>query len=274
MLGNPIGRFGLEGAGDGDLVRLTAAGNAAAFAELMGRNNRRLFRVARGVADSDEEAEDIVQTAWIKAFRSADQFRGEAAASTWLVRIVLNEAYGRRRRQRPTVELEELDDTPTAQILAFPTAGNDPEANMERAQIRRMLEQAIDELPAPFRVVFIMRDVEEMSIEEVAVALDLPEATVKTRTHRARLRLKDALMERCQATLSEAFSFDGDRCRRIKERVFIQLSLGASGRDPSSPPEASPQAGMPDLDVRQDAQSPLTARRLRGWLDRLRRLCR
>ena len=94
---------------------------------------------------------------------------------------------------------------------------------MERVQIRRMLEQAIDELPPPFRGVFILRDVEEMCIEEVAAARKLPEATVKTRTHRA--RAAHALMERCQATLSKAFSCDGERCRRIKERVFDQLAL-------------------------------------------------
>jgi RNA polymerase sigma-70 factor (ECF subfamily) len=192
----------------------------------MRRNNRRLFRVARGAVDSDDEAEDVVQSAWIHAYRSLNQFRGEAAFSTWLVRIVLNEIYGRRRRLRPTVELDQLDANPTAQIIAFPRESDNPEANMERVQIRRMLELAIAELPAQFRIVFMMRDVEEMSVEEVAAALNLPEATVKTRTHRARAKLRGAMKKRFNATLSEAFSFDGERCRRITERVFLRLALG------------------------------------------------
>jgi RNA polymerase sigma-70 factor (ECF subfamily) len=225
MSGNLKTECRVDGASDADLVHWTAARNPSAFAELMRRNNRKLFRVARGVMDSDDEAEDVLQSAWTLAFQSASQFRGEAAASTWLVRIVLNEAFGRRRRVRPTVPIEQLDGRPPAQIITFPRDADNPEANMERAQIRDMLESAIDELPARFRIVFMMRDVEEMSVEEVAIALDLPEATVKTRAHRARARLKDALKKRFNATLSESFSFDGDRCRRITERVFNRLSL-------------------------------------------------
>lgn len=123
------------------------------------------------------------------------------------------------------VAIEQLDEHAVGRIIPFPQNTGDPEASMERAQIREMLERAIDELPANFRVVFIMRAVEEMSVEDVASALDLPEATVKTRTHRARARLKDALERRFNASLSETFSFDGARCRRLTERVFSRLSL-------------------------------------------------
>lgn len=227
MSGHQKTEFRVDGASDAELIHSAAARNPAAFAELMRRNNRKLFRVARGVMDSDEEAEDVLQSAWALAFQSASQYRGEAAVSTWLVRIVLNEAFGRRRRVRPTVAIEQLDAGATAQIIMFPRDSDNPESNMERAQIREMLESAIDELPAPFRIVFMMRDVEEMSVEEVAIALDLPEATVKTRTHRARARLKGALKKRFNATLSETFSFDGDRCRRLTETVLDRLALTA-----------------------------------------------
>jgi RNA polymerase sigma-70 factor (ECF subfamily) len=220
---------GVEDASDLDLMRRTATGGTAAFAELMRRHNRRLFRIARGVVGSDHEAEDVVQAAWTLAFQAMRGFRGEAAPSTWLARIVLNEAFGRRRRSHPTVEIELLDEQ-AARIIPFPHNPGDPETDMERAQIREMLEQAIDELPETFRVVFIMRDVEEMSVEEVAASLGLPEATVKTRTHRARARLKDALERRFASTLSETFSFDGARCRRLTERVFAQLALGEPPR--------------------------------------------
>lgn len=217
---------------DLDLMRRSAAGAAMAFAELMRRHNRRLFRIARGVVGSDHEAEDVVQTAWTLAYQAMSGFRGEAAPSTWLARIVLNEALGRRRRSHPMVEIEQVDERADARIIAFPQNTGDPEFNMERAQIRQMLEQAIDELPASFRVVFLMRAVEEMSVEDVAATLGLPEATVKTRTHRARMRLREVLERRFNASLSETFSFDGQRCRRLTERVLSQLGL--------DPPAGSP----------------------------------
>lgn len=169
-----------------------------------------------------------MQSAWVLAYQAMGSFRGESAPATWLVRIVLNEAFGRRRRSHPTVEFERIDEHSAAQIIPFPQNSGDPEMNAERAQIRRMLERAIDELPPDFRVVFIMRDVEEMDVEDVAAALAIPKATVKTRTHRARARLREVLARRFNASLSEAFSFDGERCRRLTERVCSQLSLGPS----------------------------------------------
>jgi RNA polymerase sigma-70 factor, ECF subfamily len=191
----------------------------------MQRHNRRLYRVARAVAGNDVEAEDIVQAGWTHAFAAAEGFRGESQASTWLVRIVLNEAFGRRRKQRPMIEIEKLDERLAAGVIAFPSSRSNPETDAERAQIRGMLEKAIDDLPQPFRTVFIMRAVEEMSVDEVAEALDLPPATVKTRHHRARGQLKKALERRVGPTLNEAFSFEGARCRGMAERVLATLAL-------------------------------------------------
>jgi RNA polymerase sigma-70 factor (ECF subfamily) len=191
----------------------------------MQRHNRRLYRVARAVAGNDVEAEDIVQAGWTHAFAAAGGFRGESQASTWLVRIVLNEAFGRRRKQRPMIEIEKLEERLAAEVIAFPSSRSNPETDAERAQIRGMLEKAIDDLPQPFRTVFMMRAVEDMSVDEVAEALDLPSATVKTRHHRARAQLKKALERRVGATLNEAFSFEGARCRGMAERVLATLAL-------------------------------------------------
>jgi RNA polymerase sigma-70 factor, ECF subfamily len=218
----------LDAVPDADLLGLAGAGETEAFVALMRRHNRRLYRVARGAGCADLEAEDVVQTAWLQAFAAARGFRGESKVSTWLVRIVLNEAFGRRRRQRPMIELEKLDERPIAEIIAFPSNGDNPEASAERSQIRRMLEKAIDHLPETFRIVFMMRVVEDMSVEEVAVALGLPPATVKTRLHRARARLKKDIETRVGAVLTEAFSFDGARCGRMTERVLATLSLPPS----------------------------------------------
>jgi RNA polymerase sigma-70 factor, ECF subfamily len=215
----------LASVSDAELLARTGIGDTQAFVALMQRHNRRLYRVARAVAGNDVEAEDIVQAGWTQAFVAARGFRGESLASTWLVRIVLNEAFGRRRKQRPMIEIEKLDERLGAEVIAFPSSRSNPESDAERAQIRRMLEKAIDDLPQPFRVVFMMRVVEEMNVEEVAVVLDLPPATVKTRLHRARAKLKKALERQVGATLNEAFSFEGAKCRGMAERVLATLGL-------------------------------------------------
>jgi RNA polymerase sigma-70 factor, ECF subfamily len=215
----------LDAVPDAELLARTGIGDKQAFVVLMQRHNRRLYRIARAVAGNDVEAEDIVQAGWTHAFAAAGGFRGESQASTWLVRIVLNEAFGRRRKQRPMIEIEKLDERLAAEVIAFPSSRSNPETDAERAQIRAMLEKAIDDLPQPFRTVFMMRAVEDMSVDEVAEALDLPPATVKTRHHRARAQLKKALERRMGATLNEAFSFEGARCRAMAERVLATLAL-------------------------------------------------
>src|SRR4051794_17479654 len=153
---NPVPRQNLEGFDDAHIVALAQAGNEAAFREIMRRNNRRLFRVARTVVRDAGEAEDVVQEAYLKAFAGLASFRGEALLSTWLTRITLNEALQRRRRQRQTIELGELDHASSsgANILVFPMLGTDnPEAAAARAQLRGLLERAVDDLPASFRLV-------------------------------------------------------------------------------------------------------------------------
>lgn len=206
------------------LVRSALTGEAQALRAIMQRHNRRLYRVARGILGNDAEAEDAVQEAYLQAFSHLKDFRGEARLSTWLTRIVINEALGRVRRRRDVVELGRLDrmaDQP-AQVLLFPGAPDpgDPEEEAGRAQFRRLLEHAVDGLPPDFRSVFMMRDIEEMSVEETAAQLGLNPATVKTRLHRARRLLRQALAAQFVSTLKDAFPFDGRRCGRLTERVL------------------------------------------------------
>jgi RNA polymerase sigma-70 factor (ECF subfamily) len=198
----------------------------------MQRNNRRLYRVARSVVQDDGEAEDVVQESYVRAFGSLNQFRGDSSLATWLTRIALNAALERLRQERPKVGLEILDARPadTSQVIPFPlmSATIDPERSAAQLQIRHLIEGAIDELPEIFRVVFVMRDVENLSIDETAEFLKLPSATVKTRLHRARRQLRRALDEQLASTLTEAFPFDGRRCRQSAEKVLERLQLSTS----------------------------------------------
>ena len=226
----------LEGADDAELVALTRQGNAAAFHAIMDRNNRRLFRVARSVLKDEVEAEDAVQEAYLRAFANLRGFEGTAALSTWLTRITLNEALGRLRRRRSMVDLDKIvesaagGDEAATRVIPFPLAQpatSDPEHVAAQAEIRRLLERAIDELPDTFRMAFVLRFVEQMSVEETAACLGVPEETVKTRVHRAKRRLRQALGERLASTLADTFPFAGARCARISESVLRRLGIEA-----------------------------------------------
>jgi RNA polymerase sigma-70 factor, ECF subfamily len=215
---------------DDDLVTLVRNGNGAAFAAIMQRYSPRLFRVARGVVRDDSEAEDVLQEAYVKAYAGLGGFRGEAALGTWLTRIVLNEAMGRLRRLRPTEGLEAIDEavlSGDSRVIMFPgvNAPGDPESAAARAEIRRLLEGAIDDLPDAFRVVFVMRDIEEMSIEETAEHLGIVPETVKTRLHRARRLLRTSLDAKLAPALRETFPFQGARCARITQSVLARVGL-------------------------------------------------
>jgi RNA polymerase sigma-70 factor (ECF subfamily) len=212
---------------DAELAGLAAQGDGAAFRLIMERNNGRLYRVARGILRNDSEAEDVVQEGWVRAYGKLGEFRGESSLSTWLTRIVLNEALQRIRRRRPTAELSVIDEAPAAQVIWFPGASTDadPERNASRREVAALLERAIDDLPETFRVVFMMRAIEEMSGEETAAVLGIPEATVKTRLHRARGLLRNAIQTELGGVLTEAFPFAGRRCQRTTEAVFKRLGL-------------------------------------------------
>jgi RNA polymerase sigma-70 factor, ECF subfamily len=219
----------LERTSERELIGLACGGTGAAFREIMRRNNRRLFRAARGIVGSDWEAEEVVQDAYVRAFRALGAFREEAALGTWLTRIVINEAQDRLRGRRETLPLTELDDKTMGEIIQFPSGAlhADPERQAAIGEIRILLESAIDALPAPFREVFILRQVEGMSTEETAAALSIEPETVKTRLHRARTRLRQALQDQLAPSLKDAFPFDGERCQRLTRAVLHRLGLSS-----------------------------------------------
>ncbi|MFC7300300.1 RNA polymerase sigma factor [Cognatiluteimonas weifangensis] len=220
---------------DADLVALVRDGDRQAFRHIMRRSNQRLFRVARGVLNNDDEAEDVVQEAYVHAYEKLATFRGEASLLTWLTRIVLNEAYGRVRRRHPTVDIEQVETAQAegGRVLAFPSrfGSEDPAAAAAREQMRRLLERAVDELPEPFRIVFVLREIEECTVEETAASLELRPETVKTRLYRARRLLRASLHDSLATSLGDAFPFLGPRCDRVTETVMQRLE----GRPPLPP---------------------------------------
>src|SRR5947209_11434798 len=161
---------------DAALVQRARDRDEAAIRALMQANNRRLYRLARGILRNDAEAEDVVQETWVRAFTHLDGFRGESSFATWLSRIAMNEALGRLRRARPNIEWTTLPPgTLEAQVIQFPNSAlsEDPEKTMAQREIRHVVEHAIDELPEAFRIVFITRVMEGMNVEETAELLDL-----------------------------------------------------------------------------------------------------
>ncbi len=214
-----------RGLADVDIVAHVVTGDAGAFAELMRRYNRKLYRTARAMTGDNGEAEDIVQEAWMRAYAHIADFRNESAISTWLVRIVLNEALGRKRRARSTVELDETNERQMSSVIMLPSCGANPESSMSRTQVRHLLERTIDTLPPDFRTVFVLRSVEEMSGAEVAQQLGIPEATVKTRLHRARALIRQELEKNVLIALSDVFPFDGARCKELSNRVMARIGL-------------------------------------------------
>jgi len=216
---------------DHELAARAAAGDGAAFAAIMRRHNRLLFRTARSILKSDVDAEDALQEAYLRAWRAIDGFRAEAKLSTWLARIVINESLARLRRGRGA-QVIPLDHSAETGLDPMEERMEDdpdqrPERVQMRAELRRLMEACIDRLPETFRTVFILRAVEEMSVEDVASALDLPEATVRTRLFRARGLLREGLSRDIDVAMADAFSFDGERCDRIVARVLAQAGVAA-----------------------------------------------
>ena len=216
-----------DGLTDQELVDLASQRDEAAIRTITKRHNRRIYRVARAILRNDVEAEDVVQETYVRALTGLAGFRGEAALGTWLTRIAMNEALGRLRRQRPTVDWDTVGEQPRiqAEIIQFPASAmtGDPERTMAQSEIRNVLEKAIDSLPDGFRMVFVTRIVEGMSVEETAEALGLKPETVKTRLHRARSLLRDTLEKELGPALTDTFPFDGRRCERMTDAVVRRL---------------------------------------------------
>jgi RNA polymerase sigma-70 factor, ECF subfamily len=229
MQTSAVAATGLDGLDDRALVERARNRDGAAVRLIMQRHNRRLYRVARGVLNDDAEAEDVVQEAYVRAFTHLDGFRGEAQLSTWLTRIALNEALGRLRTTVDLKDIDTINDQGEARVIYLPSArqDSDPEAAAARAEVRRLLERAMDELPAPFRMVLVLRDIEEMSTEETAAHLGLRPETVKTRLHRARRLLRQSLDRTLSSAVRDVFPCAGARCARITEAVLDRLGIDA-----------------------------------------------
>ena len=219
---------------DAELAQRVAARDRDAFAVLMRRHNQTLYRTARSILKNDAEAEDAVQDAYLRAYRAIGEFRGDAKLSTWLVRIVANEAIGRLRRLRRGAEVIQLDgefesDIEGAEESMHVKAPDRPEGAALRAETRHLLETKIDGLPDAFRAVFVLLALEELSVEETAAALEIPEATVRSRFFRARGLLREALSKEIDLAYGDAFSFDGARCDRIVAAVLAKLEASGDG---------------------------------------------
>ncbi|WP_042422456.1 RNA polymerase sigma factor [Comamonas granuli] len=214
-----------------ELIARAATGDAKAFEAIMRRHNQLLYRTARSILRSDHEAEDALQEAYLRAWQALAGFRADAQLSTWLVRIVANEALGRlRRRSAEVIPLEAAMAAPDPDIQAALVAAPQqaPEHQAQRAQLRGILESRIDLLPDAFRTVFVLRAVQEMEVAEVAQALGIPESTVRTRFFRARSLLREGLASAIDMTLPDAYAFDGARCDRIVAGVLARA--GTLGR--------------------------------------------
>jgi RNA polymerase sigma-70 factor (ECF subfamily) len=214
---------------DAELARLCVGRDADAVRHVLASNNQRLFRAAWSILKDRAEAEEAVQAAYVSAFSSMDRFEGRSSLSTWLTRIVVNEALGRlrsgrRRRARLEAEGVPVLDTYRERLMAGSETAP-PDAAVAREQLRRLLEHAIAQMPEIFRTVFVLREVEGLSVEATAEALDIPAATVKTRFLRARKRLQEALAPEVQDALTGTFPFAGADCAALTERVLRTLRL-------------------------------------------------
>jgi RNA polymerase sigma-70 factor, ECF subfamily len=212
---------------DAELAAQVARGDHPAFEALMRRHNRALFRTARAILRDDAEAEDALQEAYLQAYHTIGSYRGEARLSTWLARVVANEALMRLRKHvrrsaiiplQPGVAVEEVNQ------IAEGSVEKGSESAARRAEMRKLLEERIDALPGAYRAVFMLRAVEEYSVEEAAAILQIPEATVRSRFFRARSLLREGLAAEADLACSDAFAFAGERCDRVVAGVMKRLT--------------------------------------------------
>jgi RNA polymerase sigma-70 factor, ECF subfamily len=204
---------------DDDLVARVLAGAPETFEVLMRRHNQRLFRAARSVLRDEAEAEDVVQDAWVRAYTNLRQFGGRSSFATWLTRIALHEAFTRRRRRARLVPLGE-------HAASLPAVTRPPDEAVGARQVAQALEAAIDALPVPYRTVFVLRELQGLDTTETAMCLDVPEATVKTRLHRARGLLRTRLDATLDVATDGVYAFGGQRCDRIVATVMALIGAG------------------------------------------------
>lgn len=207
--------------GDGEVIDRITQGEKGLYEILMRRYNQTLFRAVRSYLPELADVEDAMQETYLKAYAKLDQFKGESAFSTWLVRIGINEALQHLRKSRtmrvhsdPEVRMEQLSELPD-------TGQMNPEQRTIQGEHRRLLEQAIDRLPEGYRAVYMLREVEGMNVAEAAQCLDLSEANVKVRLHRAKSMLKETIWK--HHVEAPAFEFGNSHCDRLVEAVMARI---------------------------------------------------
>jgi len=225
-------RIDFATASDRDLAARCAARDDSALRHVVAANNQRLFRAAWSILKDRGDAEEAVQAAYVSAFGRIGSFEGRSSLSTWLTRIVINEALGRLRAvRRRKAQLDKagvlvMDEYRDKLMRGSEAAA--PDAAFAREQLRALLEEAIAGLPDSFRTVFILREIEGLTVEETALALDLPPNTVKTRLLRARRKLQNALAPDVHSALAGSFPFAGADCAAMTERVIAALHEASS----------------------------------------------
>ena len=199
----------------------------------MRRHNRRVFRATRAILKRDHEAEDVMQEAYVRAYEHLGDFRGDASFATWITRIAIHEALARKRREQ---RFDSFDLAPPEATAMPSDSPRSPEQEVNDQQLRAVLERAIDALPDEFRAVFVLRAVEQMTGAEAALCLDIPEETVKTRLHRARLRLQEVIVHALDAHSTRVFEFHLTRCDRVVKGVLDRLGVANDGMPRGSAP--------------------------------------
>jgi RNA polymerase sigma-70 factor (ECF subfamily) len=218
-----------EGWTDREIVERVKAGDIALYEIIMRRYNQRLYRVARAILRDDAEAEDVMQDAYVRAFQHLDQFAGRAPFSAWLTRIAVHEALGRLRLRDRNLQLDDAEQDGEFSMNMVETSP-DPEQSASRAELGQLLEEALLGLPEQYRIVVMLRDVEELSTSETAAALELTEQNVKVRLHRGRAMARGWLFARVGTNAKNAFPFMGARCDSVVHGVFARLEELRSDR--------------------------------------------
>jgi RNA polymerase sigma-70 factor (ECF subfamily) len=213
---------------DEEVVRRVRAGETALFEVIMRRYNQRLFRITRSMLDNDDEAEDVTQDAYVRAYTHLDQFEGRARFSTWLAKIAVHEALARLRARERIVEIDSKSGS-MEDSMNFESRTPSPEQEVLTRTTRILLEAAVDSLPATYRSVLMLRDVEGLSTAETAECLELSEISVKVRLHRARSLLRKRIYEQTGAASAGAFQFLGVRCDRMVSSVLERIEARAAG---------------------------------------------
>jgi RNA polymerase sigma-70 factor (ECF subfamily) len=208
---------------DDEIIERVRSGDAAAYEILMRRYNQRVYRAVRAILGDDADVEDAMQEAYIAAYRHLDDFAGRARFSTWLIRIAVNQALDRLRRAGRSLPFDPVAGEALERAAGVAALGDDPEQRAGDRELGRLLERAIEALPAAFRAAYVLRELEGMETAEAAQSLGIEEATLKTRVHRARQRLREALGRDLGTAVEDVFRFGGERCDRVVAAVIGRI---------------------------------------------------